>query len=122
MILYVNIYNWRISFPDQVIYLVLAHILVCFCFPRIAAVLTGAFGFLVNDLYFLSTSHVIDSNTSASLWELFRRAIRNSIPIYFSRDNLVEKHKDLLNILNWDEEPSAMNLSKPLNASLTKEF
>jgi hypothetical protein len=55
MLLYINIYNWRISFPDQVIYLVLADILACFHFLRIAVDLTGAFGFLVNKLYFLLT-------------------------------------------------------------------
>jgi hypothetical protein len=71
MLLYDNIYNWRISFPDQVIYLVLADILACFRFPRIAADLTGAFRFLVNYPYFLSTSHVFGSNTSASFWEPF---------------------------------------------------
>ncbi len=91
MFLYVNIYNWRISFPDQVIYLVLADISACFRFPRIAADLTRAFGLLVNDLYFLSMSHVFSSNTSASSWEPFWRAICNSILIYFSRDDLVEK-------------------------------
>jgi hypothetical protein len=71
MLLYINIYNWRISFSDQVIYLVLADISACFRLPRIAADLTGAFGFLVNKLYFLLTSHVFGSNTSASLWEPF---------------------------------------------------
>ncbi len=71
MLLYINIYNWRVGFLDQVIYLVLANILAFFCFPRIAANLTGAFGFLVNNLYFLSTRHVFGSNTSASSWEPF---------------------------------------------------
>jgi hypothetical protein len=120
MYLYVNIYNGRISFLDQVIYLVLADILTCSRFPRIAADLTRAFVFLVNDLYFLSTSHVFGSNTSASSWELFRCAIHNSIPIYFSRDDLVEKHKDLLDILKWDEEPSANNFVKAAKCKLNQ--
>ena len=61
-----NIYNWRVSFPDEVIYLALADITACFRFPRISADVTGAFGFLAETLYFISSSHVFGSNTSAS--------------------------------------------------------
>ena len=67
-----NIYNWRNSFPDKVIYLVVAHITACFCFPRIFADVTGAFGFLTEALCFISSSHIFGSNTSASSWEAFR--------------------------------------------------
>ena len=112
MNLYVSIYNWRISFPDQIIYLVLADISACLQYPRIAANLTGAFGFVFKKLYFLSTSHVFGSNTSASSWEPFRRAIKNSIPIYFFREDLVIKHKSLLDVLKWDESPAAPHLVK----------
>jgi hypothetical protein len=48
-----NIYNWRVSFPEEVIYLALADITACFRFPRIAADLAGAFGFLAEGLYFV---------------------------------------------------------------------
>jgi hypothetical protein len=67
-----NIYNWRVSFPDEVIYLALADITACFHFPRLSADVAGAFGFVPEDLYFASTSHVFGSNTSASSWEEFR--------------------------------------------------
>ena len=70
-----NIYNWCISFPDEVIYLALADITVCFRFPRLSANVAGAFGFLAEGLYFASTSHIFGSNTSASSWEPFRRGI-----------------------------------------------
>jgi hypothetical protein len=120
MLLYINIYNWRVGFLDQVIYLVLANILAFFCFPRIAANLTGAFGFLVNNLYFLSTRHVFGSNTSASSWEPFWRAIQNSIPIYFSRDDLVERHKDLYDAIKWDDKPSAIDLVKATKCKLNQ--
>jgi hypothetical protein len=66
-----NIYNWRISFPDEVIYLALANITACFCFPRISADTAGAFGFLAEAFYFVSSSHVFGSNNSASSWEAF---------------------------------------------------
>ena len=76
-----NIYNWRVSFPDEVIYLALADITACFRFPRISADVTGTFGFLAETLYFISSSHIFGSNTSASSWEAFRRAIQNLITI-----------------------------------------
>jgi hypothetical protein len=73
--LLINIYNWHVSYLDKIIYLALADITPCFQFPRISADVTGAFGFLAKELYFVSTSHVFGSNTLASLWEPCRRAI-----------------------------------------------
>jgi hypothetical protein len=72
MIFFINIDNWRVSYPHKPIYLVLGDITACFRFPRISADITGAFGFLADGLYFLSTGHVFGSNTSASSWEAFR--------------------------------------------------
>ncbi len=69
---FINIYNWRVSFPRELIYLILADITVCFRFPRISADITGAFVFLADGLYFLSTGHIFGSNTSAHSWEAFR--------------------------------------------------
>jgi hypothetical protein len=68
----ISIYNWRISYPDKTINVALADITACLCFPRILADITGAFGFVADDLFFLMTSHVFGSNTSASSWELLR--------------------------------------------------
>ena len=53
----------------------LADIKACFRFPRIHPDLTGAFGFLATNLYFLAIAMVFGSNTSAACWEPFRRAI-----------------------------------------------
>jgi hypothetical protein len=61
-----NIYNLNISFPNEVICLALADITACFCFSRISADVAGAFGFLAEPFYFVSTSHMFGSNTSAS--------------------------------------------------------
>jgi hypothetical protein len=66
-----NIYNWCISFPDEAIYLALADITTRFCFLRISADVAGAFGFLAEAFYCVSTSHVFGSNTSASSLEAF---------------------------------------------------
>jgi hypothetical protein len=63
---------------------------------------TGAFGFVANNLYFLATSMVFGSNTSASSWEPFRRAIENLITVYSMREDLVIKHKSLLDMLTWE--------------------
>jgi hypothetical protein len=41
--LYINIYNMRVSHPNDVILLGMADIKACFCFPRIHPNLTGAF-------------------------------------------------------------------------------
>jgi hypothetical protein len=97
----INIYNWCVSHPNEIIYLLLAVITACFRFPRISADVTGAFGFIAENLYFISTSHVFGSNTSASSWEPLRRAIQHLIRIFSKRDDLVDKHCDLLNLLKW---------------------
>ncbi len=67
--LFINIFNWRITYPREIIHLALADTTACFCFPGIAADLTGAFKKLAEKLYFISISHVFRSNTSASSWE-----------------------------------------------------
>jgi len=100
----INIYNWRVSFPREIIYVALADITACFRFPRLCCDITGAFGFMAQDWYFISTSHVFGSNTSASSWEPLQRAIKNLIPIFFERDDLIIKHKIYINMLKWHDE------------------
>jgi hypothetical protein len=114
MNLFINIYNWRVSYPDKTIYLALADITACFRFPRISTNVTGAFGFMAEGYYFLSTSHVFGSNTSASSWEPLRQAIQSMIPIYSQQDGLVAKHKTLLDTLKW--ELSASDNVRPVRA------
>ena len=46
MKLLTNIYNWRISFLDEIIYLALADITACICFSILSVNVAGAFGFL----------------------------------------------------------------------------
>jgi hypothetical protein len=105
MNLLINIYNWRISYPRKIILLALADITACFLFPWLAADITGAFGFLTEHLYFISTSHVFGSNTLASSWEPFQRAIQIMIRVYYTqRDDLVKNHKLLLDELKWSED------------------
>jgi hypothetical protein len=58
MKIFINIYNWRVSFPCKPMYLILVDITACFLFPRISADITGAFVFLADGFYFLFTGHV----------------------------------------------------------------
>jgi hypothetical protein len=102
-----NIYNWRISYPKEVIYLALADITACFRFPRIAADVAGAFGFVAEGKYFVSTSMVFGSNISASAWEALRRGIQETIPTLSQRTDLVELHEELVSLLRWAEENSS---------------
>ena len=104
--LLINIYNWRVSFPQEIIYLALSDITACFHFPRLSCDITGAFGFMAQGLYFISTSHVFGSNTSASSWEPLRHAIKNLIPIFFVRDDLIIKHKKYIDMLKWQDKTS----------------
>jgi hypothetical protein len=108
--IYINIYNTRITYPTALILLGMADIKACFCFGRIHADLTGAFGFIADNLYNLATPMVIGSTTSASSWEAFRRAIEALIKVFANRLDLVVKHKKILNMLKWDEtDPHVTN-------------
>jgi hypothetical protein len=66
-----RIYNLRVSHLKRKIFLALADICACFCFPRVHADITGAFGFMAEEFYFLATSMVFGSTASASSWEPF---------------------------------------------------
>jgi hypothetical protein len=69
--IYIDIYYKQISYPSAIVPLRMADIKACFHFGRIHADLTGAFGFIANDLYSLATAMVFGYRTSASSWEAF---------------------------------------------------
>ena len=93
---FVDIYNMRISYPTTAILIALADIKACFRFARIHADLTGAFGFLADDLYNLATAMVFGSTASASSWESFQRAIEALTVVFANRVDLVIKHAKYL--------------------------
>jgi hypothetical protein len=64
--IYMDIYNTRISYPTATVLLGLANVKVCFRYPRNHADLTGAFGFIADELYNLATAMVFGSTESAS--------------------------------------------------------
>jgi hypothetical protein len=100
--IYIDIYNTRTSYLTLVILIALADFKACFCFARIHADLTGAFGFLAKNLYNLATAMVFGSTASASSWESFRRAIEALTKVFANRPDLVIKHKKYLDMLKWD--------------------
>ncbi len=92
--IYMDIYNTRISYPTAMILLGLADVKACFGYPRIHADLTGAFGFIADELYNLATAMVFGSTTSASSWEAFRQAIKALTKGFANRPDLVMRQKN----------------------------
>jgi hypothetical protein len=106
--IYTDIYNTRISYPTATILLGLADVKACFRYPRTHADLTGAFGFIADELYNLATAMVFGSTVSASSWEAFRQAIQALTKVFANRPNLVVRHKKFIKMLKWEEiDPSA---------------
>jgi hypothetical protein len=99
-----RIFNWRVSHSKIKIYLALLDIKVCFHFPRVHADLTGGFGFMAEQMYFLATSMVFGSNASTSSWGPFQRAIEALIIEYSMRFDLISEHKHLLDMLKWEDK------------------
>jgi hypothetical protein len=74
--IYMDVYNTRISYQSATILLGLADVKACFQYLRIHADLTGAFGFIADELCNLATAMVFGSTASVSSWEAFRQAIK----------------------------------------------
>jgi hypothetical protein len=107
---FINIYNLRVSYPKEIIHLALTNITACFRFPRILANVTRAFGYVAEGLYFISTSHIFGSNTLASLWEARWWTIQKMITVLSTRGDLVNKQRELLDLLKWQEAPFGIKL------------
>ena len=78
---------------------------------------------MAEKLYFLATSMVFGSNASASSWEPFPRAIKALIIEYSTRLDLIPKHKDLLDMLKWEDKDTHMGdfvraVACPLNPGI----
>jgi hypothetical protein len=97
----------HISCPTAMILLGLADSKACFRYPRINADLTGAFGFIADELYNLAGAMVFGSTASASSWEAFRQAIEALTKVFANRPDLVVRHKMFIDMLKWEEiDPS----------------
>jgi hypothetical protein len=77
--------------------------------------MTGAFGFIADELFNLATAMVFGSTASASSWEAFRRAIKALMKVFANRADLVIKHKQYLDMIRWE---TLVYLSTSLQLSL----
>jgi hypothetical protein len=102
--LFINIYNWHITYPREIIHLALANITACFRSLQTSADLMGAFGYIAEKLYFILSSHVFGSNTLASSWEALQGAIQKMKTVFSTRSNLVQKDRELLDTLMWQQD------------------
>jgi hypothetical protein len=84
----------------------------CFCFPRIYADLTGAFGFLAGGYFNLATAMVFGSTASKSSWEPFRHAIQSLSVVYAHCHDLIDKHRKFLDMISWAPLNQAPALAK----------
>ncbi len=102
-----DLYNLRVSLPQANILLATLDIKACFRFPRIAPDLAGAFGFLSgDDLFCLANAMVFGHSTSAQSWEPFRRAIELLTVAFADSPHLVDKHRQFLDMISWNDQPS----------------
>jgi hypothetical protein len=61
--------------------------------------LTGAFGFIADDYYNLTTVMVFGSTTSALSLEPFQQAIETLSEVYANQPDLVSKHAKYLDMI-----------------------
>jgi len=102
------LFNLRISYPYLNILLATLDVAACFRFGRMAPDLAGAFGFLAGeDIYCLANAMVFGHLSSANSWEPFRRAIQALSLVFANSQELVEKHRDLLDTIEWVDVPRA---------------
>ena len=96
------IWNLRISYPNEDILLAFVDISSCFRFPRMAADLAGAFGFIIGTCFFAANAGVFGSVISASSWEPHRIAIAAIAQACFICHHLISKYSDLLSLIRFD--------------------
>ena len=98
-----DLYNLRVSNPSAPILLATADVTSCYKTARIHPDLAGAFGFRDGrGHYNLATAMVFGSVVSAQQWEPFRRSIEELSLTFQDRDDLVEKHRQYLDMIAWD--------------------
>jgi hypothetical protein len=96
----------------------MSDIKACFRFPKPHPDLAGAFGFNAEQFYFLATAMVFGSKASASSWEAFRRTIETLSSVYANRPDLVRKHREYLDMINWEENDPGVVLTPAVACEL----
>ncbi len=116
--MYMDIYNTRINYPTAMILLGLADIKACFRYSKIHTDLTGAFGFMGDELYNLAMAMEFGSTSSASSWEAFRQAIEALMKVFAKRPDLVIKHKTFIDMLKWEEIDPSTKLTPAFSCTI----
>ncbi len=117
---YMDIYNTCISYPTARILLGLADIKACFRFARIHADMTGAFGFITDELFNLATAMVFGSTASASSWEAFQCTIEALTKVFANRADLVIKHKQYLDMIRWEDLGLPVNITSAFPCTINR--
>ena len=101
----IRIWNLRITYPLEDILLCETDFKAYFRNPKMHPDTAGAFAFIIDRLMYVPTGMVFGSNTSAGSWEPFRRAAAILAQHFHSDASLLTKHKDLLDVLEWQDDP-----------------
>ncbi len=101
ILLYIDIYNTRISYSLAIILLAMGDKKAWFWYARIHADLMGAFGFIADNYYNLATAMVFGSTTLALSWEPFWWAIKRLSEVYANQPDHLVKHKKYLDMIGW---------------------
>jgi hypothetical protein len=113
-----DIYNTHISYPTATILLGLADVKACFRYPRIHTDLTGAFGFITDELYNLATAMVFGLTASVSSWEASRQAIEALTKVFANRPDLVIRNKIFIDMLKWEEIDPSTKLTPAFSCTI----
>ena len=103
------LYNTRVSYPNDEIWIASADIKACFRWPRIHPDLCGAFSFVIDFMGMLcaTTAMVFGFIASANCWEPFRRAIEVMTAVIFERigsDSNI--HQEYIDMFEFEDLPS----------------
>jgi len=99
----IRIYNLRITYPNEIIYLFDDDISSAFRHVRYNPFVAGAFSYIANNTLLIPTSQTFGSNSSPSNYECLAQA-RACLSTSFSNPShahLLSKHKAYLDMVTW---------------------
>jgi len=98
-----RIYNLRISYPTEILYLFDDDIAAAFRHVKYNLFVAGAFSYVANDTLIIPTSQTFGSNSSPSNFECLAQArawLSQSMPLS-TQWHLLDKHKRYLDMVMW---------------------
>ena len=100
--IYSRIWNLRISYPDDDIVFHCNDVKSCFRQIKHHPDIIGAFSFIVFHQLWIQVGCTFGSDFSPSNWEGIRRTIEQLAQGLFSDNSLRDKHRQYLDLLQWD--------------------